>query len=150
MQHLLGLANGDRPIGHTEVGCDGSLSTNTASGSSLRAGLAVEDTDLKHTRNLVDLAGQLLDGPNAILTMHILASGDIGLDQQGRERSIDNEEALVGLEGAFLFACGNADEWVDTAEVLELEENAVGGDGGDFNGDGLPTREEAGLELAVI
>lgn len=138
MTHLLSLTDGDRSIGHTEVGCDGPLATNTASGSSLRAGLSMEDTHLEHTRDLIDLASQLLNCPHAILAINILAGGNIRLDQQRRERSVDNEEALVGLEGAFLLACGGSDERVDTAEVLELEENAVSGDGRDFDGDGLP------------
>lgn len=132
--HLLGFANSDRPIRHTEVGRNRPLTTKTTGSSSLRASLAVENTDLKHTDNLLDLASQHLDRPHTILAVTVLASLDIGLDQHRLERSINNEEALVGLEGTFLDARGRTDSGVDTAEFLEFLDNTVGGDRGDLDG----------------
>lgn len=134
-RRLLSLANSDCPISHTEVGCNGPLATNATGSSSLGAGQALENTDLKHTDNLLDLASQHTNRPHTILAITILASVKIGLDQQRLEGSIDNEEALVGLEGTFLGARGRPDGGVDTAEFLQLEDNAVGGDRGDLDGD---------------
>ena len=134
-RRLLGLANSDCPISHTEVGRNGPLTTNATGSTSLGAGQALENTDLKHTDNLVDLASQRTNRPHTILAITILASLEIGLDQQRLEGSIDNEEALIGLEGTFLGARGSPDGGVDTAEFLQLEDNAVGGDRGDLNRD---------------
>ena len=134
-RHLLGLANSDRPIRHTEVGRNRALTTKSTGSSSLRASLAVENTDLEHTDNLLDLASQHLNRPHTILAVTILASLDVGLDQHRLERSIDDEEVLVGLEGTFLDARGWPDGGIDTTEFLEFLDNAVGGDRGDLDRD---------------
>lgn len=97
--------------------------------------MALENTDLKHTGNLLDLASQGTNLPHTILAATVLASLDISLDQQWLEGGIDNEETLIGLEGTFLGARGWPDGRVDTAEFLQLEDNAVGGDRGNLDGD---------------
>lgn len=110
----------------------------------------MEDTNLEDTGDLIDLAGQSLNSPDTVLAIAILAGLEICLDQHRRERSVDDEETLVGLEGTFFLASGASDERVYATEVLELGENAVSGDRRDFNGDSLPICKEAGLELAVV
>lgn len=134
-RHLLSLANSDCPICHTKVGCNGPLTTNATGSRSLGAGQALENTDLKHTDNLVDLASQGTNRPHTILAITILASLEIGLDQQRLKGSINNKEVLISLEGTFLDARGRPDGGVDTAKFLQLEDNAVGGDRGDLDRD---------------
>lgn len=149
-EYLLSLANGDRPISHTEVGRNGSLTTNTSSSGRLRSGQALEDTDLENTRDLPDLASQHINRPHTILATAVLASLDIGLDQQRLEGRIDNEEVLIGLQRTFLGSGRGADCGVDTSKFLELIDNAVGSDRSDLDRNGLPVTKKTRLEFAVV
>lgn len=95
----------------------------------------MENADLKNTCNLLDLASQHANCPHTIFAITILASLKISLDQHGLEGRIDNKEALIGLERTLLSAGGRTDSGVDTAEFLQLEDDAVGSDRGNFDGD---------------
>lgn len=148
--HSNGLPHRHRSIRHTKVRRNRPLTTNTTSRSSLGTGQAREDTHIQNTVDLLNLPRKRVDLPNAVLARTILAIGDIGLGQEGLEGGVDEEEVLVRLEGSLLGVLVGANDGVNGAEFEEFVEDAVGGDGGDFDGDVFPVGEEAGLEFARV
>jgi hypothetical protein len=66
------------------------------------------------------------------------------------EGRVDNVECLVGLERAGFGILVQADFGECATEALEGEEDGGSGDGGDFDGDGGPVGEEAGLGFAEV
>ena len=148
--HLNGLPHGHRPIRHTKVRRNRPLATNTTGRSGLRTRQAREDTNIQNTVDLFDLPRKRVDLPNAVLARAILAIGNVGLGQEGLEGGVNEEEVLICLEGSLLGVLVGADDGVDGAEFEEFVEDAVGGDGGDFDGDVFPVGEEAGLEFARV
>lgn len=136
--HLGGdLADRHRPIRHTEVRCNRPLTTNTSSSSSLGTSQAGENAHLQDTGNVLDLPRKLTHLPSAILTGN-LASLDIGLGEHGWEGRVNEEEALIGLQRTLLYVQVLAEDRLDGAEFIQLADNAVGGDGSDFDGDVFP------------
>lgn len=143
------LPHRHRPIRHTKVRRNRPLPTNTTGSSGLGSRQTRENAHLQHTSNGLDPLRQLVHLPETVLAGS-LAGCDIGLGEQRREGSVDEEKVLIGLEGTFLGICVGADGRVYGAEFLQFADDAVGGDGGDFDGDVFPACEEAGLEFARV
>lgn len=114
------LPHRHRSIGHTKVRRNRPLTTHAAGSGSLRPRQPGENTHIKHTVDLLDLARERIHLPDTVLTGAVLAIGDVGLGQEGLEGGVDEEEVLVGLEGALLEVLVGADDGVDGAELEEL------------------------------
>lgn len=150
-----GLPDRNGAIGHAEVGGNGLLTADASGSLSLRTRHAREDAHVQHTGDLLDSARQSIDLPNTALSAAVLSSGNIALREQRLERGVDDEKALVGLERTRLGKLRRGprrhpNNGVDAAQFLEGGEDAVSGDGSDFNGDIFPVGEETGLELARV
>jgi hypothetical protein len=144
------LPHRDRPIRHTKVRRNRPLTTNATSGSSLWPRQSRENTNIQNTSDLFNLARKQVHLPNTVLARAILAIGDVSLGQEGLEGGVDEEEVLVGLEGALLRVLVGANDGIDGAQFEEFVQDAVDGDRGDFDGDVFPVGEEAGLEFAGV
>lgn len=144
------LPHRHRPIRHTKVRRNRPLTTNATSSGSLGSRQTRENTHIQDTGDLLDLPRKRIHLPNTVLTRTVLATGNVGLGQEGLEGSVDEEEILISLEGALLRVLVCADDGVDGAEFEEFVQNAVGSDGGDFDGDVFPVGEETGLEFTGV
>lgn len=138
------------PIGHTKVRRNRPLATNTTSSGRLGPRQTRENTHLQDTGDLLDLPRKCVHLPNTVLTRTVLAIGNVGLGQEGLEWGVDEEEILIGLEGALLGVLVGADDGVDGAEFEQFLENAVGSNRCDFDGNVFPVGEEAGLKFARV
>jgi hypothetical protein len=114
------LPHRNRPIRHTKVRRNRPLTTNTPSSGSLWPRQPRENTNIQNTGDLLNLARKQVHLPNTVLARAILAIGDVGLGQEGLEWGVDEEEVLVGLEGALLGVLVGADDGVDGAEFEEF------------------------------
>lgn len=144
------LPNRHSPIRHPKVRSNRLLSANTTASLHLRTGGTIEDTNLQHTRNPLDSAGQSLDLPLSIFSVAVLARRDIGLGEKGLEGGVDDEEILVALQRPFLGGRAETDGGVDAAELLEFVQDPTRGDGGHLDRHIFPVGEETGLQLARV
>lgn len=103
-----------------------------------------EDSDFQHASQLLDGFAKLVDLPCAVSAITLsFASFDVFLGKKGRERRIDNGEALVGEQGTRLLELRVAELRIRRAKALEGLDNFGGSDRSDFNWNCFPVGEES-------
>jgi hypothetical protein len=106
-------------VGHAKVNSDGLLASNTSKGLSLRSSQAGEDANLQHAGDLLNRPRQGIDLPNSSLSAPIFASGNVSLGEQWSERSVDDVEVLVRLQGS-LGGAAEPNRGLNAAQLSQL------------------------------
>jgi hypothetical protein len=110
---LSNLSHRYRTIRHTKVRRNGLLTADGTGRLGLGTGQPREDAHFENTGDLLDGLGEGLDFPDACFAAAVFPGFDVGPCQQRREGRVDDEEALVRLEGTLLGSSVEPDGWVD-------------------------------------